>query len=532
LVSSCAQAAAAHATATVTRTCGAYGTCLSAATGSVSLMQRGKVGQKHATMVRELAKPADDARGRLLSGEDGRRDASRYAGLSDTEVTTLDRMIYAVPHDPAPPLDTPRHYFLFDYDLGGMNNIRIGWEMAGLVAQQTNRTLVLPPTKKFYLIPDNGNSKASDYTDLARLKANVPTLTFEEFVEREKDDLTLPDFVLQDSPVASPNDVTSRWQDWATTNNNFEVVNGAACDLGRFTSDSKVLYAVAKTDNKRIFSCGDWAAIGQPRFKMNGQSWETPMESWRLLRNGFVWHPDAYREAARIVNKLGLFEYVALHARYNDFQFDDKRQPVDNVIESLGALLQLSEADESLGKSTQSEDSRSSGEQLQQASASSLQLSSSVSSRGHHAVQSVLPFLTKGTRLYISTDETDPAFFKAFAKHGIEALHWADVEGDIQGISSPERMEAIKGIVEQMVCAYGKVFVATELSTFSSYAQRMRIYADAPVKTRLYHTQKRTPKEDKEIEQELAAWEARGGRDAFEPNDDSLASLAFIPPSL
>merc|ERR1740117_1258863 len=244
-------------------------------------MQRAKPSSSRATMVRELAKPAVDDRGRLLSGEDGWRDASRYAGLSDTEVTTLDRMIYAVPHDPGPPLDTPRHYFLFDYDLGGMNNIRIGWEMAGLVAQQTNRTLVLPPTKKFYLIPDNGNSEASDYTDLARLKANVPTLTFEEFVEREKDDLSLPDFVLQDSlvaghtdsPAAGSNDVTSRWQDWATTNNNFEVVNGAACDLGRFTSDSKVLYAVARTDDKRIFSCGDWAAIGQPRFKMNGQSW-------------------------------------------------------------------------------------------------------------------------------------------------------------------------------------------------------------------------------------------------------------------
>ena len=44
-------------------------------------------------------------------------------------------------------------FLLFDLDVGGLNNIRIGWEMAALVAKNTNRTLVLPPAERFYLIP-------------------------------------------------------------------------------------------------------------------------------------------------------------------------------------------------------------------------------------------------------------------------------------------------------------------------------------------------------------------------------------------
>jgi hypothetical protein len=481
----------------------------------------------------ERAAPKDKVR-HLAVRAGGKRDESRYAGLSEQEVSSLERMIYAAPHNPAPPLEAARHYLLFDYDSGGMNNIRIGWEMAGIIAQRTNRTLVLPPPTAFYLIKDGGFSKAGDYLDVARLKANVPTLTFDEFVEREKSDLSLPDIASQKH---DPMIVYKKWKEWAGNNSNFAVVSGPGnCELNRYVSNNKVLYAASMGNDDRTFSCGDWAAIGQPRFTKDGERWEASLESWGLLRNGFVWHPDVYRDAAKVVAKLGLFEYTSLHARYGDFQFKEKRQPADEVIASLGSLpggglsSLLAESEEGSTVHKHKHNHR----HHRHAHASLLDLSSGASvsaSRGSEAAQHMLPLLKKGSTLYLSTDETDPAFFEAFQEHGIKAVHWGDIERDIQGLTTPERTESIKGIVEQMICAYGKVFVATELSTFSAYAQRMRIYADAPVKTRLYHTKPRTSEEDKAIADELSAWEAKGGANAFKPDDMNLVSLAYIPPS-
>merc|ERR1719281_803295 len=70
--------------------------------------------------------------------------------------------------------------------------------MTGVLAQQTNRTFVLPPADKVYLLdfgPLNGRAdlatsnfdqassktKVEDLINLAQLKGNLPTLTWDEF---------------------------------------------------------------------------------------------------------------------------------------------------------------------------------------------------------------------------------------------------------------------------------------------------------------------------------------------------------------
>lgn len=103
---------------------------------------------------------------------------------------------------------------------------------------------------------------------------------------------------------------------------------------------------------------------------------------------------------------------------------------------------------------------------------------------------------------------------------------WRDVENLVSDMP-PRRLRKLKGVIEQTICAYSRNFVATALSTFSSYAQRMRVYADAPQKERLTHTDTFPVKQQERIRGELAAWDAKGGARAFHPEDASLASLAW-----
>eukprot|EP00929_Paragymnodinium_shiwhaense_P119211 TRINITY_DN91096_c0_g1_i1.p1 TRINITY_DN91096_c0_g1~~TRINITY_DN91096_c0_g1_i1.p1 ORF type:complete len:630 (-),score=141.79 TRINITY_DN91096_c0_g1_i1:59-1948(-) len=431
----------------------------------------------------------------------------------NSEEGTHDRMIYAYPHTTPPALPPTDRYFLYDTDEGGLNNIRIGWEMAGILAQHTKRTLVLPPSQPYYLMSDGGRSDVQSYIELDRLKAQIPTLTFKEFYDREHERLKLP------ASLAQSEDGTKvhEWKDWARTNLP-TMTGGDPCDISRFEKHKdNILYFSQTTPDDRIFVCGDWASIGQPRFTQHGPGsalFQTSAEGWSLMRNGFTWHPDAFKLTSKIVHNLGLFDYVALHARYNDFQFKDKRQPVSKLMENMGITPPAVTPPDA---------------------SSLLEESSSSSTRAAHranaALSSVIPFLKNGAPLYISTDEKDPAFFKAFEDAGVKLVHWEDVAPLLKDVVPPQRTEQLKGIVEQMTCAYARVFVATELSTFSNYAQRMRIYADAPVKERLYHTVARTPEQDKKIEDSLQAWDARGGAAAFKADDPNLVSLAYIPPS-
>merc|ERR1719217_868940 len=107
------------------------------------------------------------------------------------ELVDLDRMRYW--NEATEVMAPTEKYVLFTNDAGGLNNIRLGWEASGLIAQGTGRTLVLPPPSKMYLL-DWGEMKGGhrdtdtttlveDIINLAQLKANVPTLTAKEFEE-------------------------------------------------------------------------------------------------------------------------------------------------------------------------------------------------------------------------------------------------------------------------------------------------------------------------------------------------------------
>merc|ERR1719473_733890 len=106
-------------------------------------------------------------------------------------------------------------------------------------------------------------------------------------------------------------------------------------------------------------------------------------------------------------------------------------------------------------------------------------------------------------------------------------MTWDNISDVFEGMP-PKHLIQLKGIMEQMICANSRVFVGTPLSTFTAYAQRMRIYNDAPQKERLSHTSIPSEEQAARITAELQAWDTKGGASAFKPADPSLASLEWV----
>jgi hypothetical protein len=82
-----------------------------------------------------------------------------------------------------------------------------------------------------------------------------------------------------------------------------------------------------------------------------------------------------------------------------------------------------------------------------------------------HNIQDLIP---AGSKLYIATDEKNKNYFLPF-REKYDVYFYEDVK-------SPETPEYLSGLVEQIICARGKTFIGTYVSTFSSYINRLRGY--------------------------------------------------------
>lgn len=343
--------------------------------------------------------------------------------LGQSELHTLARMKYWA--DAGTPKPATEKYLLFSPDDGGPNNIRIGWEMAGVIAQYSNRTLVLPPAAPMYLLDygpgplmqkhkteTNTQTSVEDLINTNQLKANLPTLSSAEFSQL----------------------VGDSWENAVHRAANPTSAN--RCSLAAYAKIPHQFVFLSGHD-RVPFSCGEWWNFGGPTADMKRDMRE---DGWTLLRQGFVWHDDVFNVAAKVVDYLGLFKYVAVHARYNDFQFHEAQKSSDSIF----------------GKWK--------------------------------------PWLTSGTTLYVATDE--PSKFKDVELPGIQLIMWDDLfQGttgnllsDTKNRFSAERWFKLTGPVEELICTYSKLFVGTDKSSFSGHIERMRIHADAPVTTKLTHT--------------------------------------------
>merc|ERR1712232_1101257 len=164
-------------------------------------------------------------------------------------------------------------------------------------------------------IRHNTNTKIEDLINLAQLKTQIPTMTWAEF---------------QKQTGLSWREVTAKA---------VKVSNPSSCRIApyKLLKDKQFLYMEGQ-QRREGFSCGEWWSRGAPKDTMRQQMTQL---DWGVLTHGFVWHDDIFRLAARRVEHLGIFSYIAVHARYNDFQFKEARKSQEQIFEELKPLLTL-----------------------------------------------------------------------------------------------------------------------------------------------------------------------------------------------
>jgi hypothetical protein len=76
--------------------------------------------------------------------------------------------------------------------------------------------------------------------------------------------------------------------------------------------------------------------------------------------------------------------------------------------------------------------------------------------------------------IYISTDEKDEQFFDVFRQNGHRVIRWPEVHtAYLRSVHVPWKLT---GLIEQVICACGRVFIGTDTSTFSSHIYTLRGY--------------------------------------------------------
>jgi hypothetical protein len=428
--------------------------------------------------------------------------ASKPSFGSAVSTTVKDRMHYWKSEGPPPhPFATHDRYLLFDYDSGGLNNIRMGWEMAAIAAIASNRTLVYPPLKLLYLKYAEP-SGLDYYVNMQQLRKGLSVISLAEFLQKElprvnhKHAATLLKWALRSDNVKSKDAAfPSHLMHELRRNLYVDVAPGGqtrgdveVCDMARYRGPQRVLYS--SQPGARIFSCGNWPNVGEPRFTDGSpKAWSTPDWAMLLLRNHFVWHPDAFDIASRVVEHLGIWNYVAIHARYGDFQFQEAANPASTLLHN-GWLA----AAGSLANSFMQVYQKVRHAVRHRASATSgiMRLGSTSKARGRKALGLVNRWLREGGNrtVYVSTDEQSPEYLEPFHAAGLRVVRWQELmdqakrgKGPLAGAIkeySHARFDNLAGLVEQIICTYGRVFIGSEKSTFTGFIERMRLYAGAP----------------------------------------------------
>ena len=126
---------------------------------------------------------------------------------------------------------------------------------------------------------------------------------------------------------------------------------------------------------------------------------------------------DIFVEAYKAIELLG--DYYAIHVRRGDFQYKDLILPAEQI---------------------------------------------------YNNIKNIVP---QGSKLYISTDESNKSFFSIF-----EEKYDVKYYDDVKHVVYSNIHDDLIGLVEQLICAQAKTFIGNKLSTFSTYIYRLRGYMD------------------------------------------------------
>jgi len=340
---------------------------------------------------------------------------------------------------------------------------------------------VLPPPQGWYLIdfgpfarmkPEADDSKVTDYStffDMEHLRAAVPVITAQEFVKREGKRFNMPEAILNATPLNRKEGIR-QWESWVKAKDTGGTTGDQNRKLLAWSPLSHVIYYPSINSVEKQFhtsggvpkgfghhreiveitsEIADSPAIVFPSCLDNDNfrylvqvntiaafADEALSRSYKRMLRDHVHYPRiVFDIAARVVEFLGPFQYASLHVRRNELQYKE-------------VFLQARET-----------------------------------------MNNVAPLLKKGERLYIASDETQDSWFDEF-NNEYQVYRWKDFFTEkggnvLSGVYIPRKLE---GCIEQVICAYARIFAGTLESTFSSYIFRLRGYYHAPNTEVYFHT--------------------------------------------
>lgn len=362
-----------------------------------------------------------------------------------------------------------------------------------MVGWLLNRTVVLPPIEGWYLIDhgrrarmDSGSTDGKtgypEFFDFEDLNLEVHTISTEQFIAEMKDTLDIPGEYHDEryfdrgrggwrkylNKLADDKDVNMAWGPLAHILNWPSI---AAVEKSSHKPDSmfisnrdNVEYTARQKSEPWLHfpSCDkgdpgtsrDYRYLGQVASFIWFADTEQDNDLKRVMRDHVHLRKEIMEFAALCVQKLGAFQYAALHIRRNELQYKESFIAAEASLKHVKPLLKEKEV------------------------------------------------------LYIATDEKDEKFFEAMERE-YTVYRWKDFVDPKsvmyvgEGVEFPIKYE---GVIEMAICGMARIFFGTDTSTFTSYITRLRGYFDAPDKSTYHHNEQWTGDLEKDSARHHKLW--------------------------
>jgi len=327
----------------------------------------------------------------------------------------------------------------------------MGFEHAVLLAWVTGRTLVLPPPKGWYLLDygpitrdkaKSGVSKYEMFFDLESLKEGLSVIDTDDFLQSiGESQFTGSDIISNEYikylenkfPVYTHNPLKFALAYPSVAEYEAERMTDSLHLGGR-----EIVELTDEQEAADVLHIPTCRQIKGPKTRFLGQiSGEVlfAKKSQEIAFKQFFYDNLHYTSrifeiAAKVIRKLGLYQYSSYHIRRNELQYKSSFTSASVTLRNTENLLNPNEP------------------------------------------------------LYLATDETSPEFFAAIEKTH-KVYRWNDFVADLKDHNFDKKLI---GMIEQVICAGGRRFFGTRLSTFTGYIYRLRGYIGAPDVSQYAHT--------------------------------------------
>jgi GDP-fucose protein O-fucosyltransferase len=412
--------------------------------------------------------------------------------------------------------DEKKRYLIFEPDEAGFSNVRLSFENVVALAKITHRILVLPPATRYVQLRQGGggeNDSVPSYflADFFKIR-NLPVITMQEFLEtvpltyRANGTVAVPpsnrtnwDGRLGNAILSDPGDEpllygwlnsTMRTYEWEREKHIVVVGNGtlASQALAAIVLKESIGGEVAATtanNNKNNKNNNNLALLQKRVVHFFGKppavdaSLTTRLQEFMgnrtALRTTAVYDDEPFMmiQGHESTNYRPLIQFYA-HYFFEDWQqsLRMKRYIRDNLrfadfIQCAAARI-VQALREHARRHGASPDGSFDTMHIRRKDFRTLPNYKAGTVPAANLVRD--QYLVENRTVYIATDENDPAYFQPLRQH-YHVYLLQDFMPLVKGIDPN-----YYGMIEQLVCAKGDLFVGTFYSTFTAYITRLRGY--------------------------------------------------------